>query len=249
MGQKPQRWRSGAWQPPPRPSVTSTADTPLSPDHLGLQSPKGPVSEQVSTSLPLERTRCSTPREPTVAEHLPGTPGRCPVARLQLKPACPRLPCPHRGPAMPRKSLEQVYGQTGRNSISLRRAWLTTVIILEGTGFRPTREGWLCLLLPQSRPQLPPHGPTSHVLGQTPAHDGSGQSLENLGKLPGIYTWEWASLGLLGTPASHCPGSVRLSHPSLGWGPSCPVFPGSMCHWRPDPQPISDQQTGLISAG
>lgn len=43
-------------------------------------------------------------------------------------------------------------------------------------------------------------------------------------------------------PASHCPGSTSRGHPV------CPIVPGSICHWRPDPQPISDQQTRLVSA-
>lgn len=86
------------------------------------------------------------------------------------------------------------------------------MIILEGIRFRPTQEGWLLFLLQQSRPAAalssPSPAPTSHALGGAAVHDGGGQPLESLGKLPGTYTWQWAALNLPDTPASHYPGSV-----------------------------------------
>lgn len=107
--------------------------------------------------------------------HLLLTQGRYRPSDSGEKPASEAaLPPPQ--PAMPRKSLEQVYGRTGCNSVPLHRARLATVIVREGTRFRLTREGWLLFLVQQSCPTAalasPCTTPASHTLGGAPARGG-----------------------------------------------------------------------------
>lgn len=177
-----------------------------------------------------------------------------PLFKLQLEAALWRLPCPQPGSTMPRKSLEQVYGRTGCNSISLRGARLATMIALEGTRFRLTQEGSLLFLVQQSCPAAALPGPcmipTSHALGGAPACGGRcatpGQPWKAARPLDGSGQPWICRAPLLPTPWCRV---TRPPKPWAGGRPGCPVVPGSVCHWRPEPQPISDHKTGLISCG
>lgn len=176
-----------------------------------------------------------------------------PLLRLRLE-AGQRRPCPHPGSAMPHKSLERVYGRTSCNSISLRRASLATAVVLEGTRFRLTQEGSLLFLVQQSCPTAalpsPRTTPACRALGGAPALGGRctapGQSRKAARHLDGSGQPRTCWGPLLPTAWVQRDWATQ----ALGGGrPGCPIGPGSICPWRPGPQPISDLQTGLISWG
>lgn len=187
--------------PPPSPAsspcLRSLAEPPLPLPAPGVCIWGGGSTHPVQVPTSGSRVVLATPAEAVLpaARHLPRrlhlllTQGRYRPSDPGEKPASEAaLPPPQ--PAMPRKSLEQVYGRTGCHSVPLHRARLATVIVREGTRFRLTREGCLLFLVQRSRPTAalasPCTTPPPTPLEEPRPVGGGAQPLGSLGRLPGI---------------------------------------------------------------